>query len=63
MLQKPTVAAIIIGARNAKHIEEHRKLFGFELSDENMKKIGSVLEQGRRPTSDVYSYERGGAVW
>ena len=31
VLQRPTVAAVIVGARNAKHVDDHRRLFTFSL--------------------------------
>lgn len=60
VLQRPAVAGIILGARNASHVEQHRKLFEFNLTDADLAAIDEVLSQGRTPTSDVYSWERGG---
>ena len=60
VLQQPAVGAVIVGARNATHVEQHKKLFSFELSEEDLNKIEAVVAAGKRPTSDVYSWERGG---
>lgn len=61
VLQRPSVGAVIVGARNAKHVDQHRKIFGFDLDTEDLGKIQAVLDEGRAPKSDVYSWERGGA--
>ncbi|GAQ82385.1 oxidoreductase [Klebsormidium nitens] len=53
VLQRPTVAAIIIGARNANHVEDHRRLFTFELDGEDLATIDVVLAKGRKPQGDV----------
>jgi aryl-alcohol dehydrogenase-like predicted oxidoreductase len=60
VLQRPAVAAVIVGARNASHVEQHRKIFSFELDGDDLAKIEAVLNTGNKPTSDVYSWERGG---
>ena len=60
VLQRPAVAAIIVGARNASHVEQHKKIFSFELSGGDLEKIDGVMREGKRPTSDVYAWERGG---
>ena len=61
VLQRPAVGAIILGARNASHVTQHRKIFGFDLDKEDLDKIERKLNEGNSPKSDVYSWERGGA--
>lgn len=61
VLQKNGVGSIIVGARNTEHIDDHMKLFQFALTDDDLGQIQEVLDQGRRPTSDVYTFERGGS--
>lgn len=61
VLQRNGVGSIIIGARNAEHINEHLTLFQFALTDDDLGQIQEVLDQGRRPTSDIYTFERGGS--
>lgn len=60
VLQRPTVAGVIMGARNAAHVDAHRRLFSFQLDGDDLARIGEVAAQGKRPTSDCYSWERGG---
>lgn len=50
-----------MGARNARHVAQHQKLFTFKLDGEDHAQIEAVWEQGRRPKSDCYTWERGGA--
>jgi aryl-alcohol dehydrogenase-like predicted oxidoreductase len=60
VLQRPAVAGIIVGARNAAHVEQHRRLFGFELDAQDVARIEAAAGAGTRPTSDCYTWERGG---
>lgn len=60
VLGRPAVAAVIVGARNAAHVAQHRRTFGFTLDGEDLAAIEGALAEGRRPASDVYSWERGG---
>ena len=55
------VAGVIVGARNAKHVQQHQKLFGFSLDAEDCRKIDEVAAQGVQPSSDCYTWERGGS--
>eukprot|EP00898_Chlorokybus_atmophyticus_P004752 jgi/Chlat1/5278/Chrsp35S05238 len=62
VLQRPSgvVAAAIVGARNAAHVDDHRRAFAFELSKEDLARIDEVLEKGKRSRGDCYTWERGG---
>ena len=60
VLDSPVVPAIIIGARNASHIDDHRALFDFDLDDSDRRDIESVLEKGYQAKEDAYTWERGG---
>lgn len=62
VLDKPTVAGVIVGARNANHVQDHRRLMTLRLDQEDRYRIDAVLRAGRRPVGDVYDWERGG-VW
>merc|ERR1740129_1346649 len=49
--------ALILGVRDAKHLEEHRQLLGTEasaLSEEDMAEIKAILDEGNAPEGDVY---------
>ncbi|WIA28486.1 hypothetical protein OEZ86_011029 [Tetradesmus obliquus] len=60
VLQRPAVPAIILGARNASHVPDHQRLFGFELDADDLAAIDGVLAAGSRPKGDCYDWERGG---
>lgn len=60
VLDRPAVGGIIVGARNASHVNQHRSLFSFNLDADDDAAIEEVLGQGIRPSSDVYTWERGG---
>lgn len=55
------MAAIIVGARNAKHVADHRQLFALQLTAEDRADIDAVLAEGRTGSGDCYTWERGGA--
>ena len=55
------VAAILVGARNAKHVADHRRLFALQLTAEDRADIDAVLAEGRTGSGDCYTWERGGA--
>ncbi|PSC75888.1 aldo keto reductase isoform B [Micractinium conductrix] len=60
VLDRPQVAGVIIGARNAAHVADHEKIFSFQLDQADLDSITKVLEQGAKPTGDCYTWERGG---
>ena len=60
MLGSAAVPAVILGARNATHVEDYKALFSFELDDEDRAGIRNVLDVGKAPTADCYTWERGG---
>uniref|UniRef100_A0A7S1NV43 NADP-dependent oxidoreductase domain-containing protein n=1 Tax=Eutreptiella gymnastica TaxID=73025 RepID=A0A7S1NV43_9EUGL len=59
VLQKPEVAAIIIGVRNSKHIAENVNAFSFSLDTEDNTAINTVLEKEPTPLGDIWFRERG----
>lgn len=60
VLQRPGVPAVILGARNALHVPDHRRLFGFQLDEQDEAAIAGVLADGRQSAGDCYTWERGG---
>ena len=52
--------AVILGARNAAHVDDHRKMFTFELDTDDKAAIDAVLAEGKKPSADCYTFERGG---
>ena len=63
VLDKATVASVIIGARNAQHLEATLEVFRFSLSPEDRARIDQLSTTAPGPTGDCYELEReeGGA--
>ena len=60
VLQQPGVAALVVGARNAQHLADYRRLFSFSLDDVDMLDLEAAYEGAQQPVGDVYAWERGG---
>jgi len=64
ILQQDGVSGVIIGARNARHIDQHKALFSFSLTRRDMGEIQDFLSNtGTLPQADVYQWERGLEPW
>ena len=57
MLDKPDVAAVIIGARTARHLEKTLQVFDVQLDMQDRAEINSVLSQRTGPSGAVYALE------
>ena len=58
VLQKPQVGAVIIGARNRKHLDKLPRIFAFHLDEEDLQKIQAVIAKAKGPQGPVYELER-----
>ncbi|QIB65553.1 aldo/keto reductase [Kineobactrum salinum] len=58
MLDQDQVATINIGARDASHLEDNLRVFGFALDADDMAKLQTVLEKRTGPKGDVYGIDR-----
>jgi len=58
VLQQDSVSAVIIGARNAKHLQGLQKLASLKLDTSEIEKIQSVIQAGSGVPGDVYDIER-----
>lgn len=58
ILQKAQVGAVIIGARNRKHLNKYNQLFQFELSLIDLGKIETFLKKSSGPNGPFYALER-----
>jgi aryl-alcohol dehydrogenase-like predicted oxidoreductase len=60
VLDRPQVAGVIVGARNANHVPDHQRLMELALDDKDRGRIQELLDKGRQAKGDVYGWERGG---
>jgi aryl-alcohol dehydrogenase-like predicted oxidoreductase len=58
MLDKPTVASVIIGAVNRSHLADHVELARVKLDDADRAAIAAVIKKRKGPEGDVYALER-----
>jgi aryl-alcohol dehydrogenase-like predicted oxidoreductase len=58
VLQQKAVAAVIIGARNSKHLQNLRKLSKLELNTKEIEHIRAAINRGSDVPGDVYDIER-----
>lgn len=57
IVDKPNVAAVIIGARTARHLQSTVKLFSVQLDDQDRSDVDRVLAQRTGPAGAVYALE------
>jgi aryl-alcohol dehydrogenase-like predicted oxidoreductase len=58
VLQKPQVAAVIVGARNSAHLGDNTDIASIVLDDQDRRSIEAMTAQSRGPIGDTYSLER-----
>ena len=58
ILDRPGVAAAIVGATSTRHISENLRVFEFELTDDDNSLIDSVLKKRSGPGGDCFDIER-----
>ena len=58
MLDRPQVAAVIVGAINTAHLSAHEQIGSIELDAEDLGAIAAVTDYRRGPRDDVYILER-----
>jgi aryl-alcohol dehydrogenase-like predicted oxidoreductase len=58
VLEQPRVAAVIVGARDAKHLERYADWFGFSLGERDRREIDALRAQLIVPPGDVFDLER-----
>ncbi len=58
MLDKPNVAAVIIGARTARHLDRTLPIFNMRLDSKDRSAIETVLAQRSGPNGRIYGLER-----
>jgi aryl-alcohol dehydrogenase-like predicted oxidoreductase len=58
ILDRPSVAAVIVGARDARHLARNRAVLDLALSAEDVALVEAVADRRRGPAGDVYGLER-----
>ena len=58
VLEQPRVAAVIIGARDTRHLDRYAELFGFRLSEQDYREIDTIRSELAVPPGDVFDLER-----
>jgi len=58
VLDRPQVAAAIVGATNARHLEATLQAISLTLTDDDRRAMDMILARARGPAGDVYALER-----
>jgi aryl-alcohol dehydrogenase-like predicted oxidoreductase len=58
VLDKPRAAAVIVGARDAKHVDDNARVTAFDLSAADKSEIEAVSARRTGPLGDCYQLER-----
>lgn len=58
VLERPQVAAVIVGARNQAHALANARIMDVALDADERARIAAVIAQSRGPLGDVYTLER-----
>jgi aryl-alcohol dehydrogenase-like predicted oxidoreductase len=58
VLDRPAVAAVIVGARNTAHLEKNRAVLDLRLDAEDYARIEAVADRRQGPSGDTYALER-----
>lgn len=58
MLDRPAVAAVIVGARNRSHLAQNVKIAELRLTAADKAEIAAILAQGSVPEGDTFALER-----
>ncbi len=58
MLDRPAVAAVIVGARNRSHLARNVAVASLRLTDQDRAEIAAIQAQGHIPEGDTYTLER-----
>ncbi|HVI88938.1 MAG TPA: aldo/keto reductase [Dongiaceae bacterium] len=58
MLDRPQVAAVIVGARNRAHLAANARITDLTLSAEDQAEIAAILAQRQGPAGDTFTLER-----
>ena len=58
MLDRPGVAAVIVGARSQAHVIANAAITAFDLTEDDTAEVDAVLAKRQGPPGDTFSLER-----
>jgi aryl-alcohol dehydrogenase-like predicted oxidoreductase len=58
VLDRPQVAAVIVGATNTRHLQAHAQLAALQLEADDLAAIAAITDRRGGPEGDVYTLER-----
>jgi len=58
VLDRPAVAAAIVGSPDARHLDDHRRVFAVALEPEDRRRLDALLAEMGSPAGEVYALER-----
>lgn len=58
VLAQPRVAAVIIGSRNAAHVDRYQEVFALQMDKSDVDAISAIKAQMSTPPEDVFDLER-----
>ncbi len=58
VLDRPGVAGIILGTRDARRLDERARMIDLRLDDDDRAAIAAILDRANGPAGDVYDLER-----
>jgi len=58
VLDRPGVAAVIVGATNATHLEAHRMIGSLSLDQSDRDALATIMAERTGPLGDIYTLER-----
>jgi aryl-alcohol dehydrogenase-like predicted oxidoreductase len=58
ILDRPQVAAVIVGATNTAHLQAHDQVASIQLDADDQAAIAAITSRARGPRGDVYTLER-----
>ena len=58
VLERPQVAAVLLGTRSSGHLENNLQVFGFRLEEEDRVELDETLAAAKGPTGEPFALER-----
>ena len=58
MLERPQVAAVIVGARSRAHLTANLKITAIKLTEQDLREIADIIAQRKGPEGDTFELER-----